>query len=108
MMGTESHIKRMPQIINRFQVRMNETLMNADAFSLCIKNSSCSAVLDDTPSTIYNGIHKLIYKDYNKATKEQKKAMVNKANAFMKNAKDKNYREIYDLIKYFYDDYAYE
>ena len=58
LMGTENHINKMPEVINRLQVRLNEKQLKIDAYEHCImKDRTCSTVLDDSPTKIYAGVH---------------------------------------------------
>ena len=56
--GTENHINQMTEVINRLQVRLNKKQMEIDAFEHCMnKDASCRKVLDDSQSSLYNGVH---------------------------------------------------
>lgn len=68
MVGTEDSMKSMVEVINRLQVRVNNTLIKYDAWYRCkTHNKTCK--LTESKSDIFNSFINFKYKDYGNLNK---------------------------------------
>jgi len=67
LLGTEDFTKRMTEVINRFQVRVNETLIKFDAYQYC-NSHNASCVINQDKSSIFNSLVDFKYFIYESRT----------------------------------------